>query len=394
MEASPASTTSANSISNESTTTPSSTATPVSTTSAINVATSNTTSTRTSASTAIPNAKVTSKDTTPVIKNTDSAIKETSATAKEKKPAPPTSSASTDAVPIESSSSAPALTTATTTKMSAMATTLAAMETVPAIKETSTTAMDKKSASKQDDLAEAAQEFVKPKVIEKVLELPVVNDTYDCLVKLSSPLSPCVEKIGTLASPVVDQALDLTASIEGKVPDVVQASHTIALNKAATMAASLDATLCSGVDNLVEKVPALKQATPALYNSTRESLGSYINLVATYMASFTIAQVFLKAADLGLETTDGLLKLTSNQKVDPILTGLRRVRSEATSLRKEGIALNGTAKAKILEEATLIGAMFEIFGLGSFFYPRNSRGGAVVEGLPDDDDAIDIVSAL
>merc|ERR1719317_1159009 len=300
----------------ESTTTPSSTATPVSTTPAINVATSNTTSTKTSASTAIPNAKVTSK-------NTDSATKET----KEKKPAPPTSSASTDAVPIESSSSAPALTTAPTAKMSAMDTTLAAIETVPAIKETSTTAMDKKSASKQDDLAQAAQEFMKPKVIEKVLELPVVNDTYDSLVKLSSPLSPYVEKIGTLTSPVVDQALDLTASIEGKVPDVVQASYTSALNKAATMAASLDATLCLGVDNLVEKVPALKQATPALYNLTRDSVGSYVSLVATYMASFTIAQVFLKAADLGLETTDGLLKLTANHKVDPILTGLRRVRS-------------------------------------------------------------------
>merc|ERR1719494_127867 len=261
--------------------------------------------------------------------------------------------------------------------MSAMDTTLTAIETVPAIKETSTTAMDRKSASKQDYLAQAAQEFVKPKVIEKVLELPVVNDTYNSLVKLSSPLSPYVDKIGTLASPVVDQALDFTASIEGKVPDVVQASYTSALNKAATMAASLDATLCSGVDNLVEKVPALKQATPALYNSTRESVGSYVNLVATCMASFTIAQVFLKAADLGLAATDGLLKLTANQKVDPILTGLRRVRSEATSLRKEGIVLNGTAKAKILEEATLIGAMFEIFGLGSFFnQPWNSRGGA------------------
>merc|ERR1711962_1163425 len=193
----------------------------------------------------------------------------------------------------------------------------------------------------------------------------------------------------------VDQALDFSASIEGKVPDVVQSSYTSALNKAATMAASLDATLCSGVDNLVEKVPALKQATPTLYNSTRESVGSYVRLFATYMASFTIAQVFLKAADLGLETTDGLLKLTANQKVDPILAGLRRVRSEATSLRKEGIALNGTAKAKILEEATLIGAMFEIFGLGSFFnQPGNSRGGADDEGLPDDDDATDIVSAL
>merc|ERR1719204_2503562 len=310
-------------------------------------------------------------------------------------PAPPTSTASTDAIPIESSSSAPALTTATTAKMSAMATTLAAKETLPAIKETSTAAMDKKSASKQDGLVEAAQEFVKAKVLEKVFELPLVNDTYDSLVKLSSPLNPYVEKIGSLASPVVDQALDLTASIEGKVPDVVQASYTIALNKAATMAASLDATLCSGVDNLVEKVPALKQATPALYNSTRDSVGSYINLVATYMASFTIAQVFLKAADLGLETTDGLLKLTANQKVDPILTGLRRVRSQATSLRKEGIVLNGTDKAKTLEEATLIGAMLEIFGLGSFFNQTgNSGDGAEEASLPEDEDAIDVVAML
>merc|ERR1719153_1172069 len=272
------------------------------------------------------------------------------------------------------------------TTLTATGTILAVKETVPAIKETSTAAMDKKSASKQDDFAEAAQEFVKLKVVEKVLELPVVSDTYDSLVKLSSPLNPYVEKIGTLASSVVDQALDFTASIEGKVPDVVQTSYTGALNKAVTMAATLDATLCSGVDNLVEKVPALKQATPTLYNSTRESVGSYVNLVATYMASFTIVQVFLKAADLGLETTDGLLKLTANQKVDPILTGLRRVRSEATSLRKEGIALNGTAKAKTLEEATLIGAMLEIFGLGSFSNQQgDGRDGAVHEGLPEHD---------
>ena len=85
------------------------------------------------------------------------------------------------------------------------------------------------------------------------------------------------------------------------------------------------------MDNLVDKVPALKQATPALYKSTRyfiwsifkipydlitrESISSYATLVATYVASFTIAQVALKAADIGLETSDGLLKWTGNEKV-------------------------------------------------------------------------------
>merc|ERR1712029_522661 len=132
-------------------------------------------------------------------------------------------------------------------------------------------------------------------------------------------------------------------------------------NKVATAAVSLDTSLCSGVDKLVEKVPALKQATPALYNSTRESISSYATLFATYVASFTIAQVALKAADIGLETSDGLLKWTGNEKVVPIVTGLRKVRSETTSLRKEGAALNGGEKARVLEEATLLGALMEIF---------------------------------
>jgi len=279
--------------------------------------------------------------------------------------------------------------------MSAKGTTATANEVVLAIKETSTSAGDNKSAAKQDTSPEVSQGFVKPKVVEKVFDLPVVSDTYDSLVKLSSPLNPYVEKIGTLASPVVDQALEFRARIEDKVPEGVQTGYTTTLNKVVTAAVSLDATLCSGVDTLVEKVPALKQATPILYNSTRESVGSYATLVATYVASFTIAQVFLKAADLGLETTDGLLKLTANEKVDPILRGMRRVRSEASSLRKEGIVLNGTVKAKTLEEATLIGAMLEIFGLGSFFnQPGNSRDGAEEASLPEDEDAIDIVAML
>merc|ERR1719341_3026590 len=103
----------------------------------------------------------------------------------------------------------------------------------------------------------------------------------------------------------MDQALDFKAGLESKVPEMVKTGYSTALSKVATVADSLDTSLCSGVDNLVEKVPALKQATPMLYYSTRESVGRYASLVATYMASFTIAQVFLKAVDLGLETTDG-----------------------------------------------------------------------------------------
>merc|ERR1719369_1093246 len=259
-------------------------------------------------------------------KVTSFATKESSTSAKDKKHAPPPTSASTDAALVNSSSTARTSSTLPTAKD------MTIKGTVPDIKETASSVTDRKSASSQEVSAEVIQNYVKPKVVEKVFDLPVVNDTYDSLVKLSSPLSPYVEKIGTMTSPVVDQALDLKAGIEGKIPEIVQTGYTTALNKAVIAVASLDATLCSGVDTLVENVPALKQSTPVLYNSTRESVGSYATLVATYVASFTIVQFFLKAADLGLETTDGLLKLTANKKVDPILMGLRRVREEATSL--------------------------------------------------------------
>merc|ERR1711928_255198 len=146
----------------------------------------------------------------------------------------------------------------------------------------------------------------------------------------------------------------------------------------------------SGIDNLVEKMPALKQATPALYDSTRESVRSYATHGATYLASFTLAHVFLKATDLSLETTDGLLKWSANEKVDPVIVGLRRLRSDAEHLRKQGVGLNGTEKAKVLEEATLVGALVEIFGLASLF----SKAGNVDEALASevDGDAIDVAN--
>merc|ERR1719210_3082211 len=259
-----------------------------------------------------------------------------------------------------------------------------------AAKESTAAVKDSITASKEASSTTTVSDFVKPKVVDKIFDLPVVHDTYDALVRLSTPLSPYIEKVGALAF-VVDQALDLKAGLESKAPELVKTSYSTALNKVATAAVSLDTSLCSSVDKLVEKVPTLKQATPALYNSTRESISSYATLVATYVASFTIAQVALKAADIGLETSDGLLKWTGNEKVDPIVTGLRKVRSEATSLRKEGVNLNGTEKARVLEEATLLGALMEIFGLG-FYYNQVEK--SEVKASPKMDGEAGIAASL
>ena len=73
-------------------------------------------------------------------------------------------------------------------------------------------------------------DFVKPKVVDKIFDLPVVHDTYDALVRLSTPLSPYIEKVGALAF-VVDQALDFKAGLERKAPEMVKTSFNTALNK-------------------------------------------------------------------------------------------------------------------------------------------------------------------
>merc|ERR1711970_1615845 len=117
-----------------------------------------------------------------------------------------------------------------------------------------------------------------------------------------------MEKAGSLASPV---AVNLITGIESMAPEVIQTGYSSAKGQVVAAAASVDASLCSGVDSLVDKVPVLKQATPALYKSTKEGVTSYATLAATYIASFTLAQLLLKASDVGLETADSFLKWTS-----------------------------------------------------------------------------------
>ena len=68
----------------------------------------------------------------------------------------------------------------------------------------------------------------------------------------------------------------------------------------------------------------------------------------------------MKASDVGLETADSVLKWTSSEKVriltlahelifllmkvEPIMMGLRRVRTDVGTVRKEGVIRNGTDK--------------------------------------------------
>ena len=67
--------------------------------------------------------------------------------------------------------------------------------------------------------------FDKPKVVEKVFDLPLVTDTYDSLAKFSTPLHPYMVKAGLIASPV---AFTCKAGIESMTPEIIQTGYNSA----------------------------------------------------------------------------------------------------------------------------------------------------------------------
>merc|ERR1719462_989201 len=83
----------------------------------------------------------------------------------------------------------------TTTSSSHMEAIPATENSAHAVKESTAANKDLTPASKEASSATSDQDFVKPKVVDKIFDLPVVHDTYDALVRFSTPLSPYVEKV-------------------------------------------------------------------------------------------------------------------------------------------------------------------------------------------------------
>ena len=52
-----------------------------------------------------------------------------------------------------------------------------------------------------------------------------------------------------------------------------------------------------------------------IFHVFREGVSTYATQAATYVASFNLAHVILKASDLCFETADSILKWTSSEKV-------------------------------------------------------------------------------
>merc|ERR1712037_330635 len=155
-------------------------------------------------------------------------------------------------------------------------------------------------------------------IVEKAFALPLVNSTYDSLASLSTPLQPYAEKGAAMMSSMGESYGAIKAGVQDKVPDAVSAKVTDAKGQVSAAVNSVDSSLCSGLDKLVDKMTALK------------------------------------FSEFGMDGADRILKMIPGEKKEPLVSGLHWVRDETAVVRQEGAKRNGSERVLALENASLL----------------------------------------
>eukprot|EP00092_Neocalanus_flemingeri_P085549 GFUD01107654.1.p1 GENE.GFUD01107654.1~~GFUD01107654.1.p1 ORF type:complete len:286 (+),score=55.30 GFUD01107654.1:95-952(+) len=204
------------------------------------------------------------------------------------------------------------------------------------------------------------------KVVDKAFELPVVTSAYAEIAKIASPymstITPLVEVgISTIKTKVEE-------SVVPHIPLVIQSNVTVAVGQVTAAVEKIDTLACGGIDQLTGKVPALMEATPELIETTKVTATDYVSSVTYYMASFSLAQVGLKIADSGLDLVEQGLKFTGSSEDDLVCSSIKKLHTTANTIRLSGNKRADTEIAKKIEEASIIGAVVEVYlkysGLG------------------------------
>merc|ERR1711936_450320 len=231
-------------------------------------------------------------------------------------------------------------------------------------------------------------------VVDKALQLPVVSDA----AKLAGQHLPLhhVQTIKETLQPYGDSLVSNVTILKTRAEQAVPQCCTTVLCCAATSAfadkmgaakdftltqldtaagqvnsavGSLDTIACDGLDQLTEKIPALKKETPELYESTKDSAICYLDFAKEYLASFTVAQLALTLTEQTLFAATEAIKyagLETKDVVKPVVENIEAIRRSARAIRRAGAKEVEPVPAKTIGEASLVGAVAEIFGANYF----------------------------
>merc|ERR1712034_303363 len=219
------------------------------------------------------------------------------------------------------------------------------------------------------------------KIVDKAFELPLVNDTYNEVTRLAAPMSPLVETAKVKMEKVTPMLESGFVTIKTKAEEKlfpqlsegtsaeIQTKVNTAKEKVASAVDDLDSLACGGLDQLTAKLPALKEATPELIETAKDTTVSYAEYAKEYAASFSLAQIALKLGDKGLQIATDALKLAGldeHKPFKPVLAGIKTIRRNARAVRRAGAKAAGIEAAKTIGEASLLGAVAEIVGINFF----------------------------
>jgi len=219
------------------------------------------------------------------------------------------------------------------------------------------------------------------KIVDKAFELPLVNDTYNEVTRLAAPLSPFVETVKEnmeKVTPMLESGfITIKTKAEEKLfPQLpegttanIQAKLDTAKENVASAVDNLDSLACEGLDQLTTKLPALKEATPELLETAKDTTVTYAEYAKEYVASYSLAQIALKLGDKGLQMVTDALKLAGleeSKPLKPVLSGIKTIRRHARAVRRAGAKAANIQPAKTIGEASLLGAVAEIVGLNFF----------------------------
>merc|ERR1712083_942565 len=88
-----------------------------------------------------------------------------------------------------------------------------------------------------------------------------------------------------------------------------------------------------------------------------------------YVASFGIVQIALKIGDKGLQLAEDALDMAGLGKsklMEPVKRGIHKIRRDARVIRRAGAKLAHPTPARTIGEASLLGAMAELFCVNFF----------------------------
>merc|ERR1711913_189622 len=210
------------------------------------------------------------------------------------------------------------------------------------------------------------------RVMNKAMELPLVNSAYSEVTRITCPITPYVETTLTKVSPMMEAGYQtfksqveekLVPHIPSNLSESVSKNINSTLESVSAAVEKADSYACSGIDQLTEKVPQLKDATPKLLKETKENVSSYITAATDYTASFSLAQVALKLVDAGLTAVEGILNKVGHGEESLVVSGVRKLHNTANTIRLSGLKKAGTEKAKKIEEGTILEAIIFLFGV-------------------------------